>query len=242
MPIKFPSLLQDSWNFIRNQGSFTLTGTALLILLQLSTIFLFPRVEIQAGNTSNQEMLTLLTSQLAPTIISALISVFINILLILNIKAINSGTYQHFSQNIGATLKAFFPVILLTIFMVMPLSIGISFGGTVGQQGSFAIMILPLMATGIYLFVKLSLVVYAYLLEAPQSIMQTLRFTWGLSRGRMFPLFLFCILSYFFPSLLGSLIGRIGGDVGIILSQVVGAFISLFVVVFGFRFYQVYRQ
>ncbi|AGO15933.1 hypothetical protein K756_03560 [Glaesserella parasuis ZJ0906] len=242
MPIKFPSLLQDSWNFIRNQGSFTLTGTALLILLQLSTIFLFPRVEIQAGNTSNQEMLTLLTSQLAPTIISALISVFINILLILNIKSINSGTYQHFSQNIWATLKAFFPVILLTIFMVMPLSIGISFGGTVGQQGSLAIMILPLMATGIYLFVKLSLVVYAYLLEAPQSIMQTLRFTWGLSRGRMFPLFLFCILSYFFPSLLGSLIGRIGGDVGIILSQVVGAFISLFVVVFGFRFYQVYRQ
>ncbi|MDP0383092.1 hypothetical protein Q7Y45_04185 [Glaesserella parasuis] len=242
MPIKFPSLLQDSWNFIRNQGSFTLTGTALLILLQLSTIFLFPRVEIQAGNTSNQEMLALLASQLAPAILSALISMFINILLILNIKSINSGTYQHFSQNIGATFKAFFPIILLSIFMVMPLSIGISFGGTVGQQGNLAIMILLLMATGIYLFIKLSLVVYVYLLETPQGIMQTLRFTWGLSRGRMVPLFLFCILSYFFPSLLGSLIGRIGEDVGIILSQVVGAFISLFVVVFGFRFYQVYRQ
>lgn len=240
MPIKFSNLLQDSWNFMRNQANFTVTGVALLVLLQLGTFYLVPRPVV---SLSNQDIVALLALQMAPTIVSALVSVFINILLILNIKSINNGNYQHFAQNVGETFKVFLPIVGLTIFMVLPMSIGISFGGTVGQSGSLAIMILPLMATGIYVFVKLCLVVYAYLLEEPRkSFMETLKFTWGLSRGRMVPLFLFCVLSYMFPSLLGSVISNMGGELGVIVSQVVGAFISLFVIIFSFRFYQVYRQ
>ena len=122
-------------------------------------------------------------------------------------------------------------------------NIGISFGGTVGQNGSLAILILPLMATGIYVFLKLCLIIYAYLLEEPRKgVFETLRFTWSLSRGKMSSLLLFCILSYLIPSLIGNFIGRIGGDVGVILSQLVSALVSLFVIVFGFRFYQLYRQ
>lgn len=243
MPIKFSNLLQDSWNFIRNQANFTVTSIALLVLLQLGTFYLFPRPVVSQADLQNQDVLALFAQQLTPTIVSALVSVFLNVLIILNIKSINNGTYQHFAQNLSESLKAFLPIIGLTIFMVLPMSIGISFGGTVGHPGSLAIMILPLMATGIYVFVKLCLVVYAYLLEEPRKgVMETLKFTWGLSRGRMLPLFLFCVLSYMLPSLLGSVVSNIGGELGIILSQVVGAFISLFVIIFGFRFYQVYRQ
>lgn len=243
MPIKFPNLLQESWNFMRNQGNFTVTGIALLVLLQLATYYAFPRVEVSQAELQTQDAFELLAVQLIPSIISALISVFINVLLILNIKSINQGNYRHFAQNLSESLKAFLPVVLLSFFMVIPLSIGISFGGTVGQNGSLAILILPLMATGIYVFLKLCLVIYAYLLEEPcKGVFETLRFTWSLSRGKMSSLFLFCILSYLVPSLLGNFIGRIGGDVGVILSQLVSALVSLFVIVFGFRFYQLYRQ
>lgn len=244
MPIKFPELLQQSWNFMRNQPQFALTGIILLVVLQLLSLFVSPQVQLSPEELKSPDALDkMFAAQIVPMILSSVISVVFNILLVLNIKSINRGDYRHFFQNLGGVAKAFFPVLLLTILMVMPLSVAVSFGGTIGQGGSLSLMILPLMVTGIYLFVKFCLVVYVYLIEEPQKTMgESIKFVWQITRGKMRILFLFCILSYLFPSLISSLIGRtLGGDVGLIVAQTFGAALSLFMLIFGFRFYQAFR-
>ncbi|WP_373778395.1 hypothetical protein [Glaesserella sp.] len=237
MPIKFPNLLQDSWNFMRNQAQFSVYAIVLLMVLQIVSFHGMPKID----PTKVKDIESVLLAQLVPSMISALISMFINAMIILNIKSINQGTYQHFFQNLGETLKVFFPLIGLTIFMVLPVSIGVSFAGTVGQSGELSIMILPLMLAGIYIFVKLNLAVYAYLIEDPRkSVIETLKFTWGLSRGKMALMFLFCIIAYMVPSLLGSVVVRFNDPTGLTPAMFSG-FIGVFVAVFGFRFYQVFR-
>ena len=240
MPINFASLFQDSWNFMRNQTQFTLFGIALLAIFPIVIFMLFPSVEITPQQLQSQDNLGLLAQNMAPTLISSVISVFINILLIINIQAISNGNFQGFFRQSPVALKAFFPILLLTFLMVMPLSFGISFGGLATQAGSLAILFIPLMASGIFIFVKLCLVSYVYLIETPQkSIFNTLKFTWQLSRGKLTPLFLFCLLTYLLPSLIGTVIAQIGGS---ILSQIISAVLNLFIVIFSVRFYQVYRQ
>lgn len=243
MSVNFLNLLRESGNFMQNQRQFTLFGLLLLFALQLATAYLFPPVQLSAPAENIQPDQLALSANFSSLVASALVNVFVNILLILNIKAINAGTFQHFFQPLGATFKALLPVILLSFIMVLPLSIGVSFGGVAAVAPSMAILILPLMISGIYLFVKFCLVIYVYLIEEPQkTIGETIKFTWGLSRGKMGVLLLFCILTYLLPMILGNIFAQLGGTVGLLLTQATSAFLSLYFVIFSFRFYQVYRN
>lgn len=239
MPIQFPTLLQESWNFIRNQLNFTLTGVGLLLSIQLITFYAVPKTAVDPAMLQPEMLDARLAASLLPMLVSSLLGFVINILLILNIKAINNGYYQHFFQPLGRLFKVILPMIGLSLLMVIPLSIGLSATVAARQSSDLAIISLPLMITGIFFFVKWCLATYVYLIEEPQKgVFETLSFTWKISRGKMATLFLFCILSYLVPSLLVALIDRLDG----LLSLFAGAFLNLFVVVFSFRFYQVYRQ
>lgn len=243
MPIQFPTLLQDSWNFMRNQLNFTLAGVGLLILVQLLTFYITPKNMLDPTMLQSEMLDKALVDSLLPSLISSFLGLFINILLVLNIKSINNGLYRHFFEPFSRVLKVIFPVIGLSVLMVIPLSVGLAAGVMSTQSSGLAIVSLPLMITGIFLFVKWCLAVYVYLIEEPQKgVFETLAFTWQMSRGRVGTLFFFCILSYLAPSLFVSLISNLGGELGLILSHIVGAFFNLFVVIFSFRFYQVYRQ
>lgn len=246
MPIKFFDLLQDTWNFIRNRPTFTLYGVLLLAVLQVIISLSVPSVEINPQQpVVNQNVVEQLTAGLAPMILSALAVMFVNILLILNIKSINNGHYQHFFQNIGVSATRFFPAILLTLLQILPISLSTSF--TLLQGGEASIIALPLMITGIYIFIKLNLVVYTYLIEEPQkSLGQSLAFNWAMSRGKMFPMVLFCLLAYLMPKFVvdafSSLAMTLGKEFGTIVVQFVSAFVNFVVVIFSFRFYQIYRK
>lgn len=245
MPINFVQLLQDSWNFMRNQYQFSLFAILLLLILQLSTLYLLPQTQLSSAELQSPDMVEkVLQAQLMPAVIQGLISVFINILIILNIKSINNGNYHHFFQHLSGVGKYFFAVLVLTLLMVMPLSFSVALGGVAVQGSSLSIMMIPLMIVGIFIFVKLCLVIYVYLVEEPQKKMgESIKFVWELSRGKMRILFLFCVLSYLVPSLLSSVIANlVGGEIGLFISQVFGAALTLFLVIFGFRFYQVFRS
>ncbi|WP_373766454.1 hypothetical protein [Glaesserella sp.] len=241
MPIKFPDLLQDSWNFMRNQLPFSLFSVGLLMILQLTSHYIMPKSavpqHVQSLDASGLLILIL------PAILFALLNILANALIILNIKAINDGGYQHFFRHIGDAVKVFLPLMLINIVMVLPLSIGVSFGGTVGQaDAGLAILILPLMLSGIYIFVKLNLAPYAYLVEEPRMrVSETLKFTWGLTRGKMSMMFLFCLIAYVMPILLGAMIGRINEPTGLLVALFSGL-VGTFTAIFAFRFYQVYRR
>ncbi|WP_301098945.1 hypothetical protein [Otariodibacter sp.] len=245
MPINFQRLLQESWNFMRNQANFSLFGVGLLVILQLIGIYFLPTSTISQDNMQSvSSMKDINMLAFASSIIWAVLSIWVNILLILNIKSINAGQYRSFFSNIGGALKGFLPVIFLNLIMVMPLAFASSLSGvSVATGNSLPIMGIVVMVLGVFIFVKYSLVTYVYLVESPRkSISETLRLTWAMSRAKMKLLSVFCGITYLLPLLINLLIGQTNGDIGILVVQIVGSFINVFMVIFSFRFYQIYRE
>lgn len=239
MPIKFPDLLQDSWNFIRNQRTFSFFSITLFYVLQLISLFLIPRmVNVDAQST------TMSLSGLLPLLLMGIANIFLTTLLILNINDISRGCFRNYFYNLPITLTKLFPVILLNIIMVLPLSVGMAFQ-VFGKQASngLGIVAFPLIISGAFLFIKLCLSVYAYLIEELQSVSDSIRFTWQLSRGKGIALVLFCVIAYIVPQVLMAFLSGLGANLtGVIVTVLVSAFFSLFITVFSFRFYQAYRQ
>ena len=231
MPINFPQLLQDSWNFIRNRSQFSLTAIGLLLAIQLLATFVL--ANLMASNS---------TVSLLPSLLIGIGNIFISVLLVLNINDINSGTFQSFFQNTSKALTKLLPAILLYIIMGLPLSFGISsilFGNISGSGAN--IFSLPLLAIGIFVFVRLNLSTYVFLVEN-YRVGQAVKFMWQLAKGKMAVLFAYTLLANLLPILITALVGRLGDNVAImVLSFMISAFLSLFTTIFSFRVYQTIR-
>lgn len=244
MSIKFPDLLQQSWNFMRNQHAFSLFAVITIVAVQLAFILLSSNSSELMSEPQSQPIqidVAKMVSVLLPTIFLGVVNLFITVLMIFNIQSINDGNYRQFFQNAGSALKHFLPVLLLQFVMVLPLSLGASFAMASPET---VIIALPVLVVGFYFFIKLSLVIYAYLLEKPQKgLSESIKFTFQLSRGKMLPLILFCVISYLLPGMLSRLFTVFGNDfIGIVITIVLSAVINVFMVIFSFRFYQVYRH
>ena len=110
MPINFIKLLQDSWNFMRNQAQFALLGVVLLVVLQLASFYLSPQMKFSPEEMQNPNAFeSAFEAQLPSMILSGLVSVFVNVLIVLNIKSINNGNYHNFFQ------KSYFQVTKISI-------------------------------------------------------------------------------------------------------------------------------
>lgn len=229
--MNFPQLLQDSWNFIRNRSQFSFTAMILLIAIQF----------IAAFGLSNVVMLNP-SAALLPSLIIGVGNIFISLLLILNIKAINAGNFQSFFQNVGDAFTKLFPAVALYIITALPLSLGISsilFGNVSGNGASIVSSLL--LAIGIFFFVRLNLSIYVFLVEN-YRVGQAVKFMWQFAKGRMAMLFAYTLLANVLPILITALVGRLGDNTAVmILSFVISAFLSLFTTIFGFRFYQAIR-
>lgn len=231
MPINFPQLLQDSWNFIRNRRQFSLTAMGLLLVIQLLATFVLSNFMVSDSAVS-----------LLPSFLIGIGNIFISVLLVLNINDINAGTFQSFFQNTSKALAKLLPAISLNIIMVLPLSFGMSsilFSNISGSGAS--IFSLPLSAIGIFVFVRLNLAIYVFLVEN-YRVGQAVKFMWQLAKGKMAALFAYTLLANLLPILITALVGRLGDNVAImVLSFVISAFLSLFTTILGFRFYQTIR-
>lgn len=231
MPINFPQLLQDSWNFIRNRRQFSLTAMGLLLAIQLLATFVLSNFMVSDSAVS-----------LLPSFLIGIGNIFISVLLVLNINDINAGTFQSFFQNTSKALAKLLPAISLNIIMVLPLSFGVSsilFSNISGSGAS--IFSLPLSAIGIFVFVRLNLAIYVFLVEN-YRVGQAVKFMWQLAKGKMAALFAYTLLADLLPILITALVGRLGDNIAImVLSFVISAFLSLFTTILGFRFYQTIR-
>ena len=231
MPINFPQLLQDSWNFIRNRRQFSLTAMGLLLAIQLLATFVLSNFMVSASAVS-----------LLPSLLIGIGNIFISVLLVLNINDINVGIFQSFFQNTSKALAKLLPAISLYIIMVLPLSFGMSsilFSNISGSGAS--IFSLPLSAIGIFVFVRLNLAIYVFLVEN-YRVGQAVKFMWQLAKGKMAALFAYTVLANLLPILITALVGRLGDNIAImVLSFVISAFLSLFTTILGFRFYQTIR-
>ncbi len=226
MPINFPQLLQDSWNFIRNRRQFSLTAMGLLLAIQLLATFVLSNFMVSASAVS-----------LLPSLLIGIGNIFISVLLVLNINDINVGIFQSFFQNTSKALAKLLPAISLYIIMVLPLSFGMSsilFSNISGSGAS--IFSLPLSAIGIFVFVRLNLAIYVFLVEN-YRVGQAVKFMWQLAKGKMAALFAYTLLANLLPILITALVGRLGDNVAIMmLSFVISAFFITFYHHFGLPF------
>ena len=231
MQINFTHILQDSWNFIRNRRQFSLTAMGLLLAIQLLATFVLSNFMVSASAVS-----------LLPSLLIGIGNIFISVLLVLNINDINVCIFQSFFQNTSKALAKLLPAISLYIIMVLPLSFGMSsilFSNISGSGAS--IFSLPLSAIGIFVFVRLNLAIYVFLVEN-YRVGQAVKFMWQLAKGKMAALFAYTLLANLLPILITALVGRLGDNVAIMmLSFVISAFLSLFTTILGFRFYQTIR-
>ncbi|MDP8101076.1 hypothetical protein [Phocoenobacter atlanticus] len=247
MPIKFIQLFQDSWNFIQNQRQFSLFSMGTMLLIQLGQYLLlqfFP-IQLPAQNISQNPQENILFV-VFPSLLLLILNLVFTALVILNVKSITNSNYQHFFQPISGILKSFFPLILLSIISAIPLAFTLGLTGfySIANQSPISLVSLPLIVLGLYFFIKLYLTIYVYLVEEPQkSIMETLTFTFKLSKGKMRPLALFCVLASLLPLFIINSLERLGDGIPtLVFSAIVSTFLSVFVIVFSFRFYQLYRQ
>lgn len=242
MPLNFLQLLQESWNFMRNQANFSLISLGLMVAFQLLFVLLQPDSAVTLSATPEQREQILL-AHLPYSVLSALTNALIAIMMILNIKAINDGQYRHFFNPLPHALKVLLPVIVINILMILPFAFGLSFSGMFFMAGSLQLLGLPLFICGAYLSMKLYLSYYAYLLDEPQkSISESLKFAWQHSQGRMKTLVLFCMIALLLPFVLNSQFMHLPNEpIWMICSAVISAILNVYLAIFGFRFYQIYR-
>lgn len=245
MSIKFVDLLQQSWNFMRNQSAFSLYAIGISVCMKLVARFLFPEAYSQQAEQQQVDLASSLP-EILPAIVLSAIDLFISLLMILNIQSINNGQYRHFFQNTSGAMQAFLPMVLLILLAISPSYIGLSItlSSTLPANVPLLyILALLLIFIGIYLLIKLSLAAYVYLLEQPKTLMETIKTTMSLSRGKMMPLVLFVVISVFVPNNLIRLLSTLNNDfIGISIKVGINAVIAVFFAIFSFRFYQVYRR
>ncbi|MDD6910039.1 hypothetical protein [Actinobacillus minor] len=234
MLMNFPQLIQDSWNFIRNRSQFSLFAIILLVAIQATVLLIMPNTPVSAEAS---------ISMLLPTVIIGIANVYVSLLLILNIKSINAGQYHAFLQNALTAFNKLLPAIGLYILMVLPLSFGLSSVLLSVMSGNgVSIISLPLLVMGIFIFMKLCLSIYIYLIEE-YSFGQAVKFTWNFTKGKMNLMIGYCLIANVLPQLLAGLVSKLGDNIAVmIISFFISAFLSLFTTIFGFRFYQAIRQ
>lgn len=262
MPINFTQIVQDSWNFIRNQRNFTLMFMlifiGILIVFQFISIVLRPEIvadvqqqmanmnmQLSSESSINAEQLEKMMGSLAlathPTIlifnlIAQVLVSFITAWGIVSIHHISQGRSFQWLNALRETLRYFFPALFINILILLPLVFGLV------QSLSGSVIGLVLIVLGIYLFVRLCLAYLEYLL-GHRSLGETLRITWAKSQRRFGTLFLFCLLNYVIVGMLNGQIAVLNGNIvletiGIVLS----AFLHLFTIIFSYRFYTLFMK
>ncbi len=237
MQINFMQLLQDSWNFMRNQRQFSIWAIGITLIVQFAiTNINVPIPDISQTNATQID----LTTFILPTVIISITNTFLTGLIILNIDSINNGTFKHFFTNITTVFSFLFGLIILSVVSILPLSIGSTLIILQPQNPTF---FLPFIVIGFYFLIKFYLVFYVYLTETPRkSIKETLLFTFKLSRQKTLPLILLILLTSFVPSVLVNAIEKVTVNISFIIPIFISTLFNVFTTVLVFRFYQIYRQ
>ena len=129
MQINFTQVLQDSWNFFRNQQKIMLQFVAILFIAQgASALLSFPVNDENKNDVLNLAN-TDITSFIFSVVITQILTSFIAAWGLTSIHKISLQNYRTLGETFSLTLRRFAGVILLDLLMVAPmlLSIGEAF-------------------------------------------------------------------------------------------------------------------
>ncbi|MBE2898173.1 hypothetical protein KRX11_01660 [Pasteurellaceae bacterium TAE3-ERU1] len=229
--MNFTAIIQDCVNFMRNQKQMTLFFIVLqaIIAFTLRALPLDPLV-----NESNQ-----LNPTQAIIAVAGQVAVLVVTLWLLNaIMQVSRTHHINYAGALAASLKQLLPFLLLNLFVVLPLTLAILslITGAGGILGLVAILL------GGFMFVRLSLAPYAYVIDN-LALNTAMKRVWQQGTGRMLSLFLFTVIAYILPSAVNVQLARLGDGLAMdVISTLVSSTIAVFSLIFTYRFYHQFMQ
>ncbi|OOF57102.1 hypothetical protein [Rodentibacter genomosp. 2] len=246
MKINFTQVLQDSWNFFRNQKKTMLQLVLILFMTQVLSILLSPSinspealVDTNTFDMANIDVIGFLTSfsiaQLATTFLSAWG--------LLTIHKISQQNYRTLGQTFGATLSRFIGVVILELIVVIPIFLGLfEIGAAVLTKTSPSIISLVAIIVGIWFFIRVNLSTTHYL-TSQDSIGQSLQKIWLQGRTQKSALFIYALLVYFVvPTLVFQLTTLSNNMVFILIVSGFASLLNILMLVVTYRFYSLFMK
>lgn len=266
MPINFTQILQDCWNFIRNQRRFTCYFMLLFAGLLIAFQFVFDTVrpgvlnevsaqleairqslpaelaqqlKVSDRNDSLLQMIAVIThpTMMTVSIVGQIVIGFITACGIISIDQISRQKTFDFSTALSAAIRRFSGALIINVLILLPLIYAL----VLAVLGA-GIAALIVTAAGTYVFVRLCLTYIAYLTER-KKLVEAVRFTWRKTQKGFGSLFIFCLLNYVTVIILnGKISAWADNSLLLFISIVCTAFLHLFSIIFSYRFYTLFMK
>lgn len=239
MQINFTHILQDSWNFFRNQQKIMFQFVLILLVAQNVGALLSSPL----NNESHiSELANINIENIAFSIvITQLLTSFISAWGLISIHSISQQNYQTLTKSFTLTLRRFLGVIVLNLLMTAPMLLGLSEAfAALLIKSSPSIISLIAMLVGIWFFVRLNLTVVHYL-STQDDIKQTIQKIWIKGSSRKNVLFIYTLLVYFLAPILVFQLTTFSNNV--LFDMVIGilsAILNIFMLVITYRFYSLF--
>lgn len=234
MPFNFIKIISESAHFISNRMSTVLTFVGLFTLSNIS-IDLLIRPTL-AGAVQNTQDVNI--SHLMLLIFPAVADAFITVWFLCSVHFASMSNKTLNTSSFALAIKRFLGYVVLVTITVIPLSItaATSLTGSVGFLTIISLFI------GIYIYLRLCLAPYAYVLDG-LSFINALKFVWLTSFKYLLPLLGFVVITQLIPMGIANVISHIfKGSVGEIIISIISAIIKTYIVIFTYRFYSIYKQ
>ena len=239
MQINFTHILQDSWNFFRNQQKIMFQFVLILLVAQNVGALLSSPL----NNESHiSELANINIENIAFSIvITQLLTSFISAWGLISIHSISQKNYQTLTKSFTLTLRRFLGVIVLNLLMTAPMLLGLSEAfAALLTKSSPSIISLIAMLVGIWFFVRLNLTAVHYL-STQDDIKQTIQKIWIKGSSRKNVLFVYTLLVYFLAPILVFQLTIFSNNV--LFDMVIGilsAILNIFMLVITYRFYSLF--
>lgn len=239
MQINFTHILQDSWNFFRNQQKVMFQFVLILFIAQNVGALLSSPL----NNESHiSELANINIENIAFSIvITQLLTSFISAWGLISIHSISQQNYQTLTKSFTLALRRFLGVIVLNLLMTAPMLLGLSEAfAALLTKSSPSIISLIAMLVGIWFFVRLNLTAVHYL-STQDDIKQTIQKIWIKGSSRKNVLFIYTLLVYFLAPILVFQLTTFSNNV--LFDMVIGilsAVLNIFMLVITYRFYSLF--
>ena len=236
MQINFTHILQDSWNFFRNQQKVMFQFVLILFISQNVGALLSSPLNNESHNNLS-ELANINIENIAFSIaITQLLTSFISAWGLISIHSISQKNYQTLTKSFTLTLRRFLGVIVLNLLMTAPMLLGLSEAfAALLTKSSRSIISLIAMLVGIWFFVRLNLTAVHYL-STQDNIKQTIQKIWikGSSRKNV-------LLVYFLAPILVFQLTTFSNNVLFdMVIDILSAILNIFMLVITYRFYSLF--
>ena len=261
MPVNFTQLLQDSWNFVRNQKNFTLSfviaftllSFAINMIFDASTSALTPDAFQQLDNPdlTPEQQVALFSALLQKIDANFLLFIYIVYQVIfllfscweiLTVHHISLQNNYSLTQTFGMALKRFFGVLIINILISLPLLICFTAFLVSVLSGSGISILIVFVFFSIFIFIRTCLAFITYLIEE-KGIGESIAYIWRAGIGRTTTLLWYFLIVYLIFSIISNRLADFSNNMPLgAIATLLVSFLNVFAVVISYRFYTIFTQ